>query len=502
MKKLVILGGGTAGCMAAAALSRHLGPEDYEITVLESTHIRSIGVGESVLPSFTSFLRQFGLSEQEVIQKTGAGIKLGTRFENWRGIDDSFFHQLGTVGCKLNDHEFFDCWLKARAAGDTTPLQDYAPAGIMASERRFNLPESHSPDSPLKGVNHALHLDAGLVSQHLREFAEQRSVKFIKAHVVRVNLGETGCIESLELSSRQTVAGDLFIDCSGHRGLLIDEALNSGYESWKHYLPCDRAVVVQTLTRGLIPLFTVSTAKESGWTWRIPLQGRLSGGYVFSSEHSSDRQATSVLLDSVEGEPMQEPQFIPLRTGMRKQLWKKNCIAIGLAGGFLEPLESTAIHLAVRGVESLLDLFPNLNPGDGEWPVLAAEYNRRMHNEFEEIRDFIILHYHTSKRTDSEFWRSCQSMPVPDSLAARIELFETRAELKVADRCLFKKSNWLTVLVGMGVIPRAWHPFVDETDFDSVHRAMQAERKRLNHAALQLPPYEQFLSIMQGGAGE
>lgn len=502
MKKLVILGGGTAGCMAAASLSRYLRPVNYEITVLESTHINSIGVGESVLPSFISFLRQFGLSERQVIQKTGASIKLGTWFKDWDGNDGSFFHQLGSIGGRLKVHEFFDCWLKARSGGDPTPLQDYAPAAVMAREQRFDLPTTLLPDSPLAGANHALHLDAGLVSRLLREFARQRKVRFIKAHVVRVNLSESGCIESLELSSRETVEGDLFIDCSGKRGLLINEALNSSFESWMHYLPCDRAVVAQSPTRGLIPLYTANTARESGWAWRIPLQERLSNGYVFSSAHSSDHKALTALLGSVEGKPLLEPQFIPFLTGIRNQLWKKNCIAIGLAGGFLEPLASTAIHLAVRGVESLLDLFPNLNGDNREWPVLAVEYNRRMRAEYEEIRDFIILHYHTSKRTDSEFWRSCQSMPVPDSIAARIELFEARAELNVTDRSLFKKSSWQAVFVGMGVIPRAWHPFVDMADFDAIHKAMQLDRTHLHTTIERLPDYGAFLNRVLSVADE
>lgn len=498
MKKLVILGGGTAGCIAAAALARQLQPELYEITVLESSHISSTGVGESVLPSFISFLSKFGLDEHSLIQKTGAGIKLGTRFRDWSGNDDSFFHPLGTLGSMLDSHDFFDCWLKSRSAGDSTPLEDYAPASVMASEQRFDFPGNLPSGSPLAGANHALHLDAVQVSKYLRDFAEQRKVRFIEAHVVRINLGETGGIESLELNNHEIVDGDFFIDCSGLRGLLIGEALNSSYESWGHFLPCDRAAVVHTSKKGVIAPYSLNTAKESGWAWRIPLQEWTSTGYVFASEHSSDRQAIRVLLDAAEGTPLQEPHFIPIRNGMRNQLWKKNCIALGIAGGFLEPLESTAIHLAIRGVESMLELFPNLGEGECEWPALAAEYNHRMRAEYEEIRDFIILHYHTSKRTDTEFWRRCQSVPVPDSLAARIELFEARAELHMTDKHLFGKSNWQSVLVGMGVIPRAWHPFVDSADFNSINHAMQAERKRLSNAVRQLPDYGEFLSAVQG----
>lgn len=491
---MVILGGGTAGCIAAAALANRLKQEDYEITVLDSSYIDGIGVGESVLPSFLSFMRLLGLDEQDFIQKTGASIKLGIEFRDWLGEKDSFFHHLGDLGCELNGHSFFDCWLKARSGGDLTPLQDYAPAAVMASKQRFDFPSGFPANSPLTGADYALHVDAGLVCQYLRDFAEQRKVKFTRAHAVRVNLGESGCIESLELNNRETISGDFFLDCSGLRGLLIDEALNSAYEDWNHFLPCDRAVAVQTPGNGVTPPYSISTAKESGWTWRIPLQGRLSSGYVFSSEQSSDQQAARVLLGMVEGKPLQAPYFIPFRNGMRSQLWKRNCIALGLAGGFLEPLESTAIHLAIRGVTHLLELFPNLDDSAVEWPALAAEYNSRMRTDYSEIRDFIILHYYTGKRTDTEFWRHCQSMPAPGSLISRVELFKARAELPVAAGSLFKTSNWLAVLTGMGVIPRNWHPFTDLADFALIHQSMHSYRKGLNDAVQQLPAYKKFLN--------
>lgn len=502
MKKLVILGGGTAGCIAAALLSRQLKPEIYEITMIDSSHVSSIGVGESVLPSFISLLQKLGLDEKDLMQETGASIKLGVQFRNWRGNDDSFFHQLGGFACELNAFEFFDCWLKARSQGDLTPLQDYAPAAVMAGEQRFDLPDRLPPGSPLLYAGHSLHLEAGLARQPLRELALQRDVKFVKAHVVRVNLGESGSIRSLELNNREIIEGDFFLDCSGLRSMLVGEALKSSFESWKHFLPCDRAVAVQTPNQAVIPPYSVTTAKESGWTWRIPLQKRISTGYVFSSDHCNDREASRVLLDSVEGEPLQEPHFFPFHNGKRKELWKKNCIAIGLAGGFLEPLESTAIHLAIRGVESLLDLFPDFNEDVSEWPVLAAEYNSRMLVEYEEIRDFIVLHYCASDRTDTEFWRQSQSRPVPDSLANRIELFKTRAELQLAGNSLFKKSNWQAVLTGMGVIPRAWHPFVDMADFDEIKQALQMARTSLNTTVDGLPTYQEFLSGIYGVAGE
>jgi len=500
IKKLLILGGGTAGCLAAAALARQLNPDYYQVTVLDSSYIDGIGVGESVLPSFVSFLHSLGLDEQDFIQKTGASIKLGIQFRNWLGNEDSFFHHLGGLGCDLNGHNFFDCWLKARSGGDLTPLRDYAPAAVMADEQRFDFPSGFPPDSPLSGADHALHVDAGLVCRYLRDFAEQRQVRFIKAHVVRVNRGESGCIESLELNNREIVAADFFIDCSGLRSLLVGEVLNSSFEEWNHFLPCDRAVTMQTPVHDVIPPFSVSTTKQSGWTWRIPLQQRISSGYVFSSKFSSDQQAMRVLRDSVHGEPMQEPHFIPFKNGLREQFWKKNCIALGLAGGFLEPLESTAIHLAIRGLENMLELFPNLEEGQCEWPALAEEYNRRMRVDYEEIRDFILLHYNTTQRTDTEFWRHCQSLPVTDTLASRLELFRARAVLQVSEGRLFKASNWLAVFTGMGVQPRNRNPFLDMTGFDATHLAMQTYRANLKAAVQQLPTYEKFLNTTRAAS--
>lgn len=494
IRKLVILGGGTAGFITAAALATRLKPEFFDITVLDSSYIDGIGVGESVLPSFRSLLRVLGLDEEDFIHKTGASIKLGIQFRGWLEKDDRFFHPLGDLGCELNGDRFFDCWLKARSGGDLTPLQAYAPSAVMASQQRFDFPSRFLPDSPLKGSDYALHVDAGLVCRYLRDFASQRQVKFIRAHAVHANLGETGCIESLELNNRETVDGDFFIDCSGLRGLLIDEAMNSTLEDWNHYLPCDRAVAVQTPASDVELPYSVNIAKQSGWMWRIPLQDRLSSGYVFSSDHCDDQQATRELLGLVDGTPVQDPYFIPFRNGMRPQLWRNNCIALGLAGGFLEPMESTAIHLAIRGVFHMLDLFPNLDEDSGKWPLLSAEYNKRMRADYEEIRDFIALHYYTCKRTDTEFWRHCQSMTAPDSLIAKVELFKARGELPASDGSLFKASSWLTVLAGMGVTPINWHPFTDMVDFGPIHQSMQTYKAGLNDAVQQLPRYKQFLS--------
>lgn len=486
-RKLVIAGGGTAGWMAAAALVSRLKPEYYEITVVESSHISTIGVGESVVPSVTGFIRDLGLDEQDFIEKTEATVKLGTMFRDWSDKGQSFFHPLGTLGCELEGNEFFQCWLKAKFEGDSTPLTDYSPAAVMAKSTISVFPSGLPSDSPLLTANPALHLDSSLMRQYLVKFAEERQVKIINSHIVNVNMRENGSIESLELNNRQTVQGDFFIDCSGFRGLLIDEALDSPFLDWKQFLPCDRVAAMQTAVNRTTRPYTISTARESGWAWSIPLRSRVSSGFVYSSSHCSDTRAEQILRETAVGEPLHDPQFIPLRTGMREQMWKKNCVALGLAGGFLEPLESANIHLVTHGVKLLMELFPGIFEDQQDWPTLAAEYNARMRSEYEEIRDFTILHYCTTSRVDSEFWRRCQSNPLPDSLVEKIELFRVRGVLRISDDSLFQKSSWQAVFTGMGVFPQAYHPLVDMADFGGIQKAMLNYRTQLEDAIESLP---------------
>jgi tryptophan halogenase len=440
-----------------------------------------------------SFLSSLGLDEHDLVKQTHAGLKLGILFQDWREKGERYFHPFGRVGCELDGLEFFQYWLKARDAGDLTPLMDYAPAAVMAGHGKFAFPFKFPSGSPLAGAEHALHLDTNLVVGYLREFCEKHRVKRISGHVVRVHRRDNGNIESLELNSRQMIQGDFFIDCSGFRGLLIGETLNVPYESWKHFLPCDRAVTAQSGRRGATFPYMISTARESGWSWQIPLQERISNGYVFSSEHCSDDQARQILLDSMAGKPLVEPHFIPFRTGIRKQMWKKNCIALGFAAGFLEPLESTAIHLITRSAQFLLELFPNLSQDEQDWPGLASEYNARMRADYEEVRDFIIVHYCTTKRTDTEFWRRCQSAPMPEHLEEKIGLFKAHGQLRIACDRLFGKSSWQAVFTGMGLIPRGHHPFADMGGFDRIHLQMKSDRNRLEEAVKALPVYRGFL---------
>lgn len=493
-KRVVIVGGGSTGWIAAAALGRQLRADEYAVTLVESSEIGTIGVGEAVIPPFVTFIRNLGLDEQEFIRKTQASFKLGIEFRDWLHEGHAYFHHFGALGRSLDGHDFLQCWLKARSRGDDAGLMDYAPAAVMAKHRRFFLPFKLPEESGLTEAAYAFHFDAGLVGRYLRNYAEQRGVVRIDARITDVRLAEDGAIGALVLDDESEVEAELFLDCSGFGGLLTESALQTTYESWKRYLPCDKAVALQTGNDGEITPYTISTARDAGWTWRIPLQHRIGNGYVFSSAHCSDQEAIDTLVDAVEGSPLHEPRVIPFRTGMRDALWHRNCVALGLAGGFLEPLESTAIHIVTRGVQFLLELFPNLDRDHREWTSLAHEYNARMRRDYEEIRDFIILHYCTTRRDDTEYWKLCRSLPLPDSLQEKIALFAERGELRNVDDGLFRNPSWQAVFTGMNVIPENYHPFVDMSDFEQLHAAMQAGRRHLDEAAQTLPLHREFLT--------
>lgn len=482
-KKLVIVGGGTAGRLAAAALANRLTPDRYEITVIESAHVGSISVGESLVPHVVRFFRDLGVSEKEFVASTKANYKLGIQFNDWLEKGSSFFQPFGRLGKTYNGYGFFQCWLKARSEGDRSALTDYSPAAALARHQKFAHPDTIIPGSPLDGMDYAFQLDAKNIQHYLREYAEQRNVRHVQAHVVSVNLAEGGDIQSVELNNRQTVAGDFFIDCSGTRGMLIDEALDSPFTSWQELLPCDRAVAMQSENYGRPLLNSTFTAGKHGWIWGIPLKERTSNGMVFCSGQCSDNEAMEVLESVVGSGQTTDPLFIPLRQGARKYQWIKNCIAIGQSGGLLEPLESSSIYLITRGVQLMLELFPDLWAEERSWPSLATQFNTRMSIEYESIRDFIILHYVTSQRSDTDFWRSCRSLEIPESIVSRLELFKERGELGVFEHGLFTDANWQVLLTGMKIIPRSYHPFLDLSDFREVQQAMKRDRDRIEATA-------------------
>ena len=492
-KRIVIVGGGSTGWIAAAALGKQLKPELYAVTLVESSAIGTIGVGEAVIPPFVNFIRNLGLDEQDFIRRTQASFKLGIKFQDWLRPGQAYFHHFGALGRTLDGHDFLQCWLKAKSQGDDTPLMDYAPAAVMAKHHRFYLPFKMPKGSPFADANYAFHFDAALVAKYLRDYAQARGVVRVDARVEQVQVAADDTIRSITLDSGESLSADLFLDCSGFRGLLIGDALKVEYQSWKQYLPCDRAVALQTEGARDIPPYTLATARDAGWTWRIPLQHRVGNGYVFSADHCSDDEAVQTLLNAVAGEPLHEPRVIPFKTGMRKQLWKGNCVTLGLAGGFLEPLESTAIHLVTRGVQFLLELFPRMDSDGNEWRDLATEYNNRMAYDYKEIRDFIILHYCTTQRNDTAFWRDRQLSPIPDSLVEKIQLFAARGEVRIGGDNLFKIPSWQAVFTGMEVIPKTYHPFVDMSDFATMHLAMKSGCEHLGQSVHELPDHADFL---------
>lgn len=405
IRKVCIVGGGTAGWMAAALLSEHLKGALGQIELVESDDIGTIGVGESTVPPFLQLLAKLGVDEQVFVREVQASFKLGIQFRDWKTKGQSYFHPFGTIGAPVDLADFYQVWLKAALQGYPGGLQDFAPAAVMAREARFTLPFK-AARTPVGGASYALHVDAKRVARFLRTFAEARGVTRVEGIVEDVRVRDDGFVDHLVLKDGRTVEADFFIDCSGFRSLLIGKALKVGYHDWSHWLLCDRAIAVQTENVGPPAPYTLAQAQDYGWRWRIPLQHRTGNGYVFCSQYLSDDEATASLMAQVEGAPVVKPMVVPFKTGVRERLWDKNVLALGLAGGFIEPLESTAIHLIYRG----LDFFFRFLPDRDCDPVLADEYNRRMIADYEEIRDFIVLHYCLTERDDTPFWRACRTM--------------------------------------------------------------------------------------------
>jgi len=493
-QRIIIVGGGTAGWITASALAHQFQHQNITITLIESSDIPTIGVGEAVIPPFLAFIRNLGINEQEFISNVSGTFKLGIEFPDWSRKGDSYFHHFGALGRKLDGHDFYSCWLKTQREGSSSTLMDFSPSAVMAKHNKFYLPSKLPEHSPLREANYALHFDASLVAIELKKYAQNKGVELIDAKVNSVNLTPTNTVSSLDLSIGTTVKGDFFIDCSGFKGLLINEALGSEYESWEQYLPCNRAVAMQTECVGNTPAFTLASAQDAGWTWRIPLQHRTGNGYVYSDKFIGDDQAIETLKKIAKGKALQEPRILPFVTGMRPEFWKKNCLSLGLASGFLEPLESTAIHLVTRGVQFFLELFPNQHIDESGLETLAQEYNRRMAADYVEIRDFLVLHYCVSQRTDTKFWQHCREMPIPDTLTQRIALFQERGYLQPSNDELFKAASWQAVFDGMGIKPKHYHPSVDSLDSTRLRSALEAGRQHLQQAIIELPSHDEFLA--------
>lgn len=488
LNSICIVGGGTAGWMAAALLSNMLKGTHTKITLVESPDIATIGVGEATVPSFMAFLSSANINPKEFIEATAGTFKLGIRFDDWYKKDHNFFHPFGKIGRSIDGHDFYQVWLKTLAQGDESRLMDHAPAAIMAEQGRFML-EQPLQSTPLAHYNYALHLDAVMAARYLRKIATDNSVARVEATVAQVTTDARQFIESIRLASGEAVAADFFIDCTGFKGLLIEETLKVGYDNWSNYLPCNRAVAVQTENVHEPAPFTIATARAAGWTWKIPLQHRTGNGYVFASDFCSDDEAIQTLLNTVEGKLVNEPRIIPFVTGKRKKIWHNNCLALGLASGFLEPLESTAIHLIYRTLVHFIRHFPDRDFS----PLLEQQCNAQIDQDYLEIRDFIILHYCTSTRDDTDFWRWCQSMPVPASLQEKIRQFRERGHLHHHSENLFGVDSWCSILEGMNIRPKKYHPLVDALDGKKLARSLMQGKQAIYDSVMRLPKHGDFI---------
>jgi tryptophan halogenase len=483
VRRVVIAGGGTAGWMVAAALSRTLG-KNLEITLVESDEIGTVGVGEATIPTLVTFHRLLEINEQEFMAATQATFKLGISFENWRKADHRYIHSFGTTGTDHWTAGFQHFWLKGRERKLARDYGDYCLELRASLENRF----AHLPRG---GMNYAFHMDASLYAKFLRRFSEGYGTRRVEGKIVEVLADpQRQWISALRLDSGALIEGDLFIDCTGFRGLLISQTLGAEWEDWSQWLLCDSAIALQTASIGEPVPYTRSIARDAGWQWRIPLQHRVGNGIVYGSRFIDEEHARRTLLDNVQGERLTEPRLIRFRPGQRRDTWRGNCVAMGLASGFLEPIESTSIHLIQRGVIRLLQLFPaaGINASD------VAEYNQQTRSEIEHIRDFIILHYHVNERTDSEFWRTCREMSIPASLQHRIELFRDSARVFRIPNELFAENSWIQVMLGQGIEPRQHHPSADLMGDEELNAFLETIRRNIDQTVSRLPSHQAYLS--------
>jgi tryptophan halogenase len=487
VRKIVIVGGGSAGWMAAAALAAVVRRRVEEIVLVESAQIGTIGVGEATLPTLRAFNATLGVDEIEFIRNTQATFKLGIEFVGWNP-QRTFFHGFSDFGPPMRGVSPHQAWLRMRAGGDERSYSDYSISTVAAGLGRF-APPIPNRESVLGSYSYAFQFDAACYAAYLRGFAEQRGVKRVEGRIVDVRLrAADGFIESVVLEGGRAVSGDLFIDCSGFVGLLIERALQAGFEDWSQWLPCDRALAVPCARAGEPTAFTRSTAHEAGWQWRIPLQHRTGNGYVFCSDYISEDEAAGTLLANLDGEALGAPKLLKFTAGRRRECWKRNCVALGLASGFLEPLESTSIHLVESGIGRLVELFPD----QGFEPKLAEEYNRLMARSYESIRDFIILHYHATRR-DGELWRYCQNMAIPEGLRHQIELFKASGAVALYDSGAFAEPSWISIYFGLGVFPRRHDPMGDLIEEAALRRELERRARIVTGAAQSLPMHGAFI---------
>ncbi|MCE2460559.1 MAG: tryptophan 7-halogenase, partial [Pseudomonadales bacterium] len=476
--KVVIAGGGTAGWMAAASLAKLLG-KTLDITLVESDEIGTVGVGEATIPTLLTLHELLKIKEQDFVKAVQGTFKLGISFENWRDVGEDYIHSFGWTGKDSWAAGFQHFWLKGQRMGISREFGEYCKVWVAAKQSRFAVLPSHA-------LNYAYHFDASLYAKFLRGIAEEHGAlrQEGRIEVVEQDPG-SGYITGIRLQSGQLVEGDLFVDCTGFRGFLIEQTLKAGYEDWRHWLPCDGAVAVQTEALAPPLPYTRSIAREAGWQWRIPLQHRVGNGVVFSSEYWSDDEAVARLLGNVEGRALTEPRVIKFHTGQRRRHWHRNCVAMGLASGFIEPLESTSIHLIQRSIIRLMQMFPY----DGIRQPDVDEFNNQMKFEIDNVRDFIVLHYHVTNRRDTPFWRHCAAMDIPDSLRHRIELFRQAGRVFKVPTELFGENSWIQVMLGQGLVPEQYHPIVNMMSEDELTKFLSGIHGTVANMVDQLPDH-------------
>ena len=489
VRRVVIAGGGTAGWMAAAAIARTMG-HTVELTLVESDAIGTIGVGESTIPPLINFNRLLGINEADFMRATQATFKLGIAFDDWKERGHSYFHSFGLTGKDHWSAGFQHFWLYGLSKGHAQPYDDYCLELVAASQGKF----AHLPGD---AANYAYQLDSTLYAKFLRAMAEADGARRIEGKIARVELdGESGDIAALALESGERVEGDLFLDCTGFRALLIEGALHAGFDDWTHWLPCDSAIAVQTESVGPPVPYTRAMAHDAGWQWRIPLQHRTGNGIVYCSRYLDHDAALERLLGNVEGRTLTQPNKLRFAAGARRRQWHRNCVAIGLSGGFMEPLESTSIHLIQRAVLRLLRLFPARGVSARD----VAEFNDQQHTDMVQIRDFLILHYKATDRRDSAFWRYCAAMPIPDSLDQKIELFRETGRVFRKNEELFAENSWVQVMMGQGIMPHTHHPIAEKLRDDELAQLLKTLRDNVARTVASMPPHATYVARYCGAA--
>ena len=490
VKRIVIVGGGTAGWMTAAAFSKLLGGH-YHIRLVESDEIATIGVGEATIPGIKIFNSALEIDEDEFLRQTQGTFKLGIEFVNWNRLGEAYIHGFGKIGQELGPIACHHYWLKMHQEGLQSGLGDYSINTVAPKYSKYMRSVPEMAASPLGDIANAFHFDAGLYAKFLRALSEQRGVVRTEGRIVDTVLRESdGFIEAVVLQNGEKVSGDFFIDCSGTRALLIGSALQVPYEDWSHWLPCDRAIAVPCASVEPLEPYTRSTARTAGWQWRIPLQHRIGNGHVYSSRFMGQDEATEVLLANLDGEQLAEPRYIPFVPGRRQETWRKNCVAIGLSSGFFEPIESTNIHLIQSAILRTISLFPN----SGFHKADIAEYNKQTQFEYERIRDFIILHYKATQRNDTPFWNYCREMEVPQSLTDRMSLFHSHGRVHREGNELFTKVSWLQVMHGQRIHPKAYHPLTDLLSEDEIQKYLEEVEGVIQACVNVMPTHADFIA--------